>query len=129
MSDSSSITIHEASLTDVSTCASTNTCSNTNTTTSPTRKGMMSHRKRHNTPRNDIHGITKSAIRRLARRGGVKMISSGIYEETRKILKEFLTLIIRDAVTHTEHARRITVGAMDVLYALKQQGRTLYGYD
>ncbi|CAH1432391.1 unnamed protein product [Lactuca virosa] len=33
-----------------------------------------------------------------------------------------------DAVTYTEHARRKTVTAMDVVYALKRQGRTLYGF-
>ena len=27
-----------------------------------------------------------------------------------------------------EHARRKTVTAMDVVYALKRQGRTLYGF-
>ena len=35
-------------------------------------------------------GITKPAIRRLARRGGVKCISGLIYEETRGVLKVFL---------------------------------------
>lgn len=37
-------------------------------------------------------------------------------------------IIIRDSVTYTEHARRKTVTAMDVAYALKRQGRTLYGF-
>ena len=37
-----------------------------------------------------ISGITKPAIRRLARRGGVKRISGLIYEETRGVLKVFL---------------------------------------
>nr|ACU19979.1 unknown [Glycine max] len=73
-------------------------------------------------------GITKPAIRRLARRGGVKRISGLIYEETRGVLKIFLENVIRDAVTYTEHARRKTVTAMDVVYALKRQGRTLYGF-
>ena len=36
--------------------------------------------------------------------------------------------VIRDAVTYTEHARRKTVTAMDVVYALKRQGKTLYGF-
>ena len=35
---------------------------------------------------------------------------------------------IRDAVTYTEHAHRKTVWAIDVVYALKRQGRTLYGF-
>ena len=34
-----------------------------------------------------VQGITKPAIRRLARRGGVKRISGLIYEETRGVLK------------------------------------------
>ena len=40
-------------------------------------------------------GITKPAIRRLARRGGVKRISGLIYEETRGVLKIFLEKIGR----------------------------------
>ena len=44
------------------------------------------------------------------------------------VLKVFLENVIRDAVTYTEHARRKTVTAMDVVYALKRQGKTLYGF-
>lgn len=87
--------------------------------------GAMRHRK---VLRDNIQGITKPAIRRMARRGGVKRISGMIYEETRGVLKVFLENVIRDAVTYTEHARRKTVTAMDVVYALKRQGRTLYGF-
>lgn len=75
-----------------------------------------------------ILGITKPAIRRLARRGGVKRISHDIYNETRGVLKGFLESIVRDTITYTEHARRKTVLAMDVIYGLKRQGRVLYGY-
>ena len=62
-----------------------------------------------------LWGITKPAIRRLARRGGVKRISGLIYEETRGVLKVFLENVISDAVTYTEHAKRKTVTAMDVV--------------
>merc|ERR1712061_729924 len=48
----------------------------------------------------NIQGITKPAIRRLARRGGVKRISGLIYEETRGVLKVFLENVIRDAHIH-----------------------------
>ena len=78
--------------------------------------------------RETILGITKPAIRRLARRGGVKRISALIYDESRNVLRTFLENVVRDAVTYTEHARRKTVTAMDVVYALKRQGRTLYGF-
>ena len=47
-------------------------------------------------------GIAKPAIRRLARRDGVERVS-------------------------TEHAKRKTVTSLDVVYALKPSGCTLYG--
>ena len=50
--------------------------------------GAKRHRK---VLRDNIQGITKPAIRRLARRGGVKRISGLIYEETRGVLKVLLS--------------------------------------
>ena len=61
------------------------------------RGGAKRHRK---ILRDNIQGITKPAIRRLARRGGVKRISGLIYEETREVLKSFLEAVVRDAVTY-----------------------------
>ena len=52
--------------------------------------GAKRHRK---VLRDNIQGITKPAIRRLARRGGVKRISGLIYEETRGVLKVQFELI------------------------------------
>ena len=75
-----------------------------------------------------LQGIGKQCIRRLARRGGVKRLSGLVYEETRGVLKTFLENIINDTVIYTTHARRKTVTAMDVVHALKRQGRTLYGF-
>uniref|UniRef100_A0A8D1QH33 Histone H4 n=1 Tax=Sus scrofa TaxID=9823 RepID=A0A8D1QH33_PIG len=77
---------------------------------------------------NEIQGVCKQAIRKVATRELVKTIKGLIYEETRGVLKVFLENVIRDAVTYTEHAKRKTVTAMDVVYALKRQGRTLYGF-
>lgn len=88
--------------------------------------GALRHRK---VLRDEIKGITKPAIRRLARRAGVKRISGLVYDDIRQALKTFLTNIIHDAVTYTEHARRKTVTVQDVILALKRQGRTLYGFD
>ncbi|KAE9385649.1 hypothetical protein BT96DRAFT_572419 [Gymnopus androsaceus JB14] len=78
--------------------------------------------------RDNIQGITKPAIGRLARRGGVKRNSGLIYEETRGELKTFLENVVRDSVTYTEHAKRKTVTGLDVVHALKQSGLTLYGF-
>ncbi|CAG8651145.1 2954_t:CDS:2, partial [Racocetra fulgida] len=73
--------------------------------------------------------ITKPAIRRLARRGGVKRISADIYENARSALKDFLTDVLRDVVSYVEYERRKTVGVMEILLALKRRGRTMYGFD
>ena len=91
-------------------------------------KGKGGYKRHRKVYRDNILGVTKPAIRRLARRGGVKRISGAIYEETRDVLRTFLENVIQDAVTYTEHAKRQTVTAMDVVYALKRQGRTLYGF-
>ena len=92
-------------------------------------KGGKGGAKRHRKVlRDNIQGITKPAIRRLARRGGVKRISGLMYDETRTVLRNFLGNVVRDSVTYCEHARRKTVTALDVVYALKRQGKTLYGF-
>ena len=84
------------------------------------------HMKSRVVLRDNIQGVTKPAIRRMARRGGVKRIDASIYDETRAVLKLFVQRVIRDTVTYTEHARRKTVMAIDVMHALKHQGRALY---
>lgn len=87
--------------------------------------GAKRHRK---ILRDNIQGVTKPAIRRLARRGGVKRINGAIYEEIRGVMKVFLENTIRDAVTYTEYGKRKTVTTNDVLHALKRQGHVLYGF-
>ena len=76
---------------------------------------------KHRSKEKDVlTGITKPAIRRLARRGGVKRISSTIYPQTREVLKAFLDVVIRDSLIYTDHAQRKTVTSQDVVYALKR---------
>ena len=57
--------------------------------------GAKRHRK---VLRDNSQGITKPAIRRLARRGGVKRISGLIYEETRGVLKVSFTVLILQCI-------------------------------
>jgi len=45
--------------------------------------------------------ITKPAIRRLARRGGVKRINALVYQQAREIVREFLSETLGDALTYT----------------------------
>ncbi|XP_074208975.1 LOW QUALITY PROTEIN: histone H4-like [Camelus bactrianus] len=88
--------------------------------------GAKRHRKA--LLRNNIQGITKLAVHRLARCSGIKRISGLIYEETHGVLKVLLENVVQVAVTYTKHAKCKTVMAMDVVYALKHQECTLYGF-
>jgi histone H4 len=100
------------------------------TQTAPKRAKATQTAKRHPPakPKDNIKGITKPAIRRLARRAGVKRINRKVYDATRAVLNDFLNNIIGDTVVYTEHAHRKTVSVVHVLHALKRNGRTLYGY-
>ena len=95
--------------------------------------GAKRHRK---VLRDNIQGITKPAIRRLARRGGVKRISGlififlflfffyltiiNVYVETCRVLKVFLETYR----TYNERAKKF----IDAINALKKPGRTMYGF-
>lgn len=92
-----------------------------------------------------ICGITKPAIRRLARRGGVKRMSTKVVDATRETLKKLLTdvrlrwldvgpcltrrpQVIAGAGLMCEHSRRKTVSARDVVFSLQRMGVTVYGF-
>ncbi|KAH8678761.1 histone-fold-containing protein [Tricladium varicosporioides] len=79
--------------------------------------------------RDNIQGITKGDIRRMARRGGVKRISSTIYEEARGAIKAYLERVLHDCVAVLEYSSRKTVTVTDVIFTLRRQGRPIYGFD
>lgn len=87
-----------------------------------------SNKRQKKTVKDGVKGITRGAIRRLARRGGVKRISSEIYEEVRKTLKSFVEGVVRDACAYCEYSRKKTVSCADVVNALRKRGKILYGY-
>ncbi|KAF2723911.1 histone-fold-containing protein [Polychaeton citri CBS 116435] len=91
--------------------------------------GMGRDAKRHRKIlRDNIQGITKPAIRRLARRGGVKRISASIYDEVRIVLRKRLELIIHDCVAVCDFAGRKTITTRDVVFTLHRMGKTIYGF-
>ncbi|TDZ61876.1 Histone H4 [Colletotrichum trifolii] len=57
----------------------------------------------------NIARISRSDIRRLARRGGVKRISAVIYSEIRDAIVTFLKKVVHDAVIYCDYAKRRTV--------------------
>jgi len=77
---------------------------------------------------NSLLGISKPALRRLARRGGVKRIHSEIYEESRQALRNFLEITLKDALIYMNYSKRKIVTALDIVYAMKTRGKTLYGF-
>jgi histone H4 len=92
------------------------------------KQAPVGERRHRKMLRNSIDGVTKPAIRRLARRGGVKRIAGNVYHETRSALMIFLKQIIGDAFVYCDHAHRKTVTVSDVVYSLRKNGRQLYGY-
>ena len=85
--------------------------------------------KRHQNPQKDVlEGVTRPAIRRLCRRAGIKRISGLMYLNVRTELQKFLEKTLFDAMIYMNYARRNTMTANDVVYALKRQGKQLYGF-
>lgn len=56
----------------------------------PGRLGDISLRRYRKVLKDTIQGVTRGDLRRLARRGGVKRISAGIYDETRSAMRQFM---------------------------------------
>jgi histone H4 len=77
---------------------------------------------------NSVRGVTSPAIRRLARRAGIKRISGLLYDEVRGVLKSFVESVVKDSIAYTEAARRKSVSASDVVHALRRRGKSIYGY-
>ena len=87
-------------------------------------KGGGGKGKRHHKVTQQIaQNITKPAIRRLARRAGIKRISALIYTETRYALIGFLENVLRQTSIYADHAKKQTMSAWHVVLALKQMDR------
>ena len=88
----------------------------------------MAMRKKQFQSRPTLEGITKGDIRRLARKGGVKRIAMDVYSESRDTIKGFLQHLVKSAIVYTQAAKRKTCHPMDVVMAMKREGRSLYGF-
>lgn len=86
----------------------------------PKKKSSTSKYRKRKIIRDNIFGITKSAIMRLAYVAGVKSLSGVTYEEVRGVIEAFMNTYIKTAVTFTEHARRKTVNKDDMLHAAER---------
>lgn len=73
--------------------------------------------------------VTKAAIQRLARRGGIERISGLCYDCEARLseLNLFLHSVVHDTVLYAQQASRTAVQPMDVLHGLKTNGYNFYG--
>eukprot|EP00948_MAST-09A_sp_MAST-9A-sp1_P003598 g3598.t1 len=90
--------------------------------------GRSARRRNPSRRERAIDNLSVGDFKRLARRGGIRRVQNETWEEIRGSLDTFLRQTIRDTMTITEHARRLTVIPNDVVYALKRRGMTLYGF-
>ena len=84
--------------------------------------------RRRRVIRDNLQGISRAALARLARKGGVKRMAGNIHDDIRGAMKIFLKHVVQDAITYAEHVKRKTITVMDVVYALKNHGRNMYGF-
>lgn len=109
----------------------TNDNTNYITTISPTlhvprkKKKTVSRSRRH-IRRIQEGTISNSAIRKLARKAGIKRIDKEVYKTVYNIALEYLNKLIDPIIVYTENSRRKTVQIEDVENGCKSIGRTLY---
>eukprot|EP00760_Papus_ankaliazontas_P012098 PhM_4_TR1518/c0_g1_i1/m.103051/K11254/H4; histone H4 len=72
--------------------------------------------------------ITTPVVRRLARRAGIKRLTSMIYDEVRKLFRDQLKAILSDALAYCDLRRATTVNVQDVVLAMRRHGQVVYGY-
>jgi histone H3/H4 len=71
--------------------------------------------------------VSRAQVTHLARRSGIKSLNKLAVQETQSITKQVIAEgIVKKAVIVAEHAKRKTVTAEDVKYALRQAGLRAY---
>ena len=77
----------------------------------------------------DPRNITQPAIRRLARRGGVKRVNALIYPEVRRLAGNWLEKVMGDLIHITEYSKRSTITTKEVIHVLRNYDIRLYTGD
>lgn len=90
---------------------------------------VKQQRRRRRVLRDNIQGITKGAITRLARKAGIKRLSGLLYEEIRGVLKVHLEEVVRVAVVFAENRRAKRVTGEDVRNAYQYLGHPMVETD
>jgi histone H3/H4 len=69
--------------------------------------------------RDNIQGLTKPAIRRVARQAGVVRINAQTYDEMRGVAKVKLEQVIAASIAYTQNGGRKTVSVSDVVNGIE----------
>jgi histone H4 len=88
--------------------------------------GSKRHKKVHP---DAAKALCPPAIRRLARRAGVKRLAGGVYEEARGLTRTFLESVVYYSLLYKLSYKRKTIGLKDVVFALKRRGNALIGVE
>ena len=75
---------------------------------------FVSKVKKQKILRDNIDGITKGSIKEMARKAGVKTISSLTYDEVKGRVRKMLEDWMDNIITYTQHSRKHTVGIKEV---------------
>lgn len=77
--------------------------------------------------RDNIQGLSKPALRRLAYIAGIRRLQVETYDLVRTKSKKFLESILKDAIIVLKHDGRNTLQSKDVLYSLDRHDIKFYG--
>ena len=72
--------------------------------------------------------LTSSTIRRLARKAGVKRISTNSHHLIREVLDMFLDIILDQTSKYMKYTGKSTITLNDIIFALKESGLCAYGF-
>lgn len=84
--------------------------------------------KRHRKQASQAGNISKPAIRRIARRAGVRRVGGGCFKEINTAATEYIRDTLSIACVYALHAKRKTITCSDILYSLKRMGIKYIGY-
>ncbi|KAH6607563.1 hypothetical protein Trco_003876 [Trichoderma cornu-damae] len=79
-------------------------------------------------PSENVLGIKKPALRRLARRGGIDKITEEVFQEARDAMTDYVKEVMKDIVESVEARGANIVTMDDVKYGIDRRGQTSIGF-
>ena len=83
---------------------------------------------RHGVEAPKVDGLTRAAVRRIARRAGCKRISSAAFEPVQAAGKKWVEDMVWDLEHMLDMTQKRTITSFDVLFVLKRHRQRLFGF-